>query len=96
MMGRQGTAQGYLKTIQGAMHRMGIDGGQQVLALATDNPTMMQAFQRDFQKEFNWVLVQEISSIDVFTAKFVIFGPYVDSPMLPTQFEYNNWEDCCI
>ena len=57
MTGRWGTAQGYLETIKGAMCKMGIAGGQQVLALTTDNPTVMQAFQRDFQKEFNWVLV---------------------------------------
>ena len=71
-------------------------GGQQVLALTTDNPTVMQAFWRDFQKEFNWVLVWEISSLSVFAAKLVILGAYVDSPMLPTWFEYNNWEDYCI
>ena len=44
MTGRRGTAQAYLETIKGAMHKMGIAGGQQVLALTTDNPTVMQAF----------------------------------------------------
>ena len=96
MTGRQGTAQAYLETIKGTMHKMEIAGGQQVLALTTDNPTVMQAFQRDFQKEFNWVLVQKISSFGDFAAKFVIYGPYVDSPLLSTWFEYNNQEDCCI
>lgn len=51
--GKQETAQAYLKIIKSAMYKMGITGGQQVLALTTNNPAVMQAFQRDFQKEFN-------------------------------------------
>ena len=38
--------------------------------------------------------MQEISLFGDFAAKFVILGPYVDSPLLSTWFEYNNWEDC--
>ena len=51
--GKQETAQAYLKIIKSAMYKMGITGGQQVLELTTNNPAVMQAFQRDFQKEFN-------------------------------------------
>ena len=45
-----GNSTGYLETIKGAMCKMGIAGGQQVLTLTTDNPTVMHAFRRDFQK----------------------------------------------
>ena len=57
MTGKRGTAENYLATIKGAMRGMGIEKGIQVLALTTDNPTVMQSFRRMFQNEFEWVLV---------------------------------------
>ena len=38
--------------------RGGIAEGKQVLALTTNNPSMMKSFQRLFQAEFPWVLVR--------------------------------------
>ena len=57
MTGKRGMAENYLATIKGAMQGMGIEKGIQVLALTTDNPTVMQSFRRMFQNEFQWVLV---------------------------------------
>ena len=57
MTDKRGMAENYLATIKGAMQGMGIEKGIQVLALTTDNPTVMQSFRRMFQNEFQWVLV---------------------------------------
>ena len=57
MTGKCRTAENYLKTIKGAMQSMGIGESHQVLALTMDNLTVMQAFWRLFQNEFEWVLV---------------------------------------
>jgi len=56
---------------------MEIDNGKQVIAVTTDNPTVMQAFCQKFQGSYFWVLVSV-----VFPADFVVYL-YVNNPDIP-------------
>lgn len=87
MTGKRGTAENYLQTIKGAMRGMGIGEGRQVLALTTDNPTVMQAFRRMFQNEFEWVLVRVYFTFPCLLADSTTS---TDPPVLPSWIEYNN------
>ena len=94
MTGRRGTAEGYLESIKGAMRKGGIAEGKQVLALTTDNPSVMKSFRRLFQAEFPWVLVQEFFCRNWLSFVTDIIALYfIDSRMLPPWFEYDYWEN---
>jgi hypothetical protein len=41
-----------------AEKNMEIEDGQNIIALTTDNPTVMQAFRLKFQNIYYWVLVR--------------------------------------
>jgi len=57
LMGHQGTAETYLETVKGALKKMDMEDGKNVIALTTDDPNVMQAFWRLFGDCFFWVLV---------------------------------------
>lgn len=57
LTGSRGTADQYLDTILGAMKVMELEDGENVIALTTDNPTVMQAFRRKFGLKYPRVLV---------------------------------------
>ncbi|KAJ6602664.1 hypothetical protein DFH09DRAFT_1125301, partial [Mycena vulgaris] len=56
MTGNRGSADQYLETITGGLKKMDIGDAKNVIALTTDNPTVMQSFRRKFQARFPWVL----------------------------------------
>jgi hypothetical protein len=60
LTGHQGSAAKYLETVKKAMKNMEIEDGRNLIALMTDDPTVMQSFRRKFQSEFFWVLVSSI------------------------------------
>jgi hypothetical protein len=57
LTGNRGSADKYLETLVGAMGKMDITDGKNVIALTTDNPKVMQSFRHKFQTSFHWVLV---------------------------------------
>ncbi|KAF7348928.1 DUF659 domain-containing protein [Mycena venus] len=71
LTGNRGSADKYLETMTGAMKKMDIAGGKNVIALTTDNPTVMQSFRRKFQLAFPWVLVS--IRMNTVTAIFACF-----------------------
>jgi hypothetical protein len=74
MTGTWSTADNLLIASTKTMKTMEIDDGKQVIAVTTDNPTVMQAFH---QKFYLWVLVSV-----VFPADFVVYL-YVNNPDIP-------------
>ncbi|KAH7920574.1 hypothetical protein BV22DRAFT_1107611 [Leucogyrophana mollusca] len=56
MTGHRGTASNLVEASQMALKTMEIEDGKNLIALTTDNPTVMQAFRRKFQEKFFWVL----------------------------------------
>ncbi|KAG2345981.1 hypothetical protein BDR05DRAFT_929884 [Suillus weaverae] len=56
MTGSRGTADNLLIASKKAMKTMEIDDGKRVIAVTTDNPTVMQSFRRKFQESYFWVL----------------------------------------
>ena len=90
MTGQWGTAEGYLESTKGAMQKGGIAKGKQVLALTTDNPSVIKSFWRLFQAESPWVLVWEISCRNWLS--FVTDMYFIDSCILPSWFKHNYWD----
>jgi len=70
MTGSRGTADNLLIASKKAMKTMEIDDGRRVIAVTTDNPTVMQAFRRKFQESYFWVLVSVVFPADV---DFVVY-----------------------
>jgi hypothetical protein len=60
LTGNRGSADQYLTTITAAMDKMEIGDAKSVIALTTDNPTVMQSFRRKFQTRFPWVMVSAV------------------------------------
>jgi hypothetical protein len=58
MTGHRGSADMLLKTSQKALKNMDMDDGRKLIALTTDNPTVMQAYRRKFQASYYWILVR--------------------------------------
>ncbi|KAK7039668.1 DUF659 domain-containing protein [Favolaschia claudopus] len=56
LTGSRGSADKCLETITDAMGKMDIADGENVIALTTDNPTVMQSLRRKFEFKFPWVL----------------------------------------
>jgi hypothetical protein len=57
LTGIRGTADTYLETIQKAMKHNEIEEAKNIIALTTDDPSVMRAFRRKFKNIFFWVLV---------------------------------------
>lgn len=57
MTGHRGSADKILETSQKALDTMEIGDGHNLIALTTDNPTVMQSFRGKFRNRFIWVLV---------------------------------------
>jgi hypothetical protein len=57
LTGKRGSAQTYLETAVAALKRNELENPTNIIALTTDNPTVMQSFRRKFQDQFFWVLV---------------------------------------
>ena len=59
MTGRRGSAIGLMEAAEQALKTMEVENGENFIAVTTDNPTVMQAFQRKFKEKFYWVLVSD-------------------------------------
>jgi hypothetical protein len=46
-----------MATSEKAMKAMEIGDAKKIVAVTTDNPTVMQSFRRKFQTKYYWVLV---------------------------------------
>ena len=57
MTGVRGSADNLLIVTWKAMDKMEIGDGKSIIAVTIDNPTIMQAYCQNFQKNFPWVLV---------------------------------------
>ncbi|KAF9232025.1 hypothetical protein BU15DRAFT_55483, partial [Melanogaster broomeanus] len=57
MTGNRGNADNLVSITQKAMSKMEIGDGKNVIAITTDNPTVMQAYRRKLQALFPWILV---------------------------------------
>lgn len=67
LTGHRGSAVQYLETLKGALKKMDISDARNIIALTTDDPTVMRALRRMFGEEFYWVLVS--TEISPFTSK---------------------------
>ncbi|KAF7333350.1 DUF659 domain-containing protein [Mycena venus] len=56
LTGERGNAAKCLDIAIKSLELMGVPDGRNFIALTTDNPTTMQAFRREFQRKFFWVL----------------------------------------
>jgi len=63
MTGNRATAEGIMTAGEKAMREMDLLSGKIFIAITTDNPTVMQAFQRKFQSKYFWVLVRHFAQI---------------------------------
>jgi hypothetical protein len=63
MTGQQGTAENLVAVSQKALNRMGIGDERNLIAVTTDNPTVMQSYRRKFQEMYPWVLVSWLLAI---------------------------------
>ena len=61
LTGHHGLASKYLETAKKAMKNMEIEDGRNIIALTTDNPTVMQSFRGKFKSDYHWVLVRNMS-----------------------------------
>jgi len=57
MTGVRGTADNLMATSEKAMKAMEIGDAKKIVAVTTDNLTVMQSFRRKFQTKYYWVLV---------------------------------------
>lgn len=57
MTGKRGSADALLKVAEDALDGMDIKGGSNLVAVTTDNPSVMRSFRKKFQMRFYWVLV---------------------------------------
>lgn len=56
MSGFRGSATKVMEVIERALKNMDVDM-KTTTALVTDNPTVMQAFRRQFKSKYSWVIV---------------------------------------
>jgi hypothetical protein len=61
LTGLCGTAEMYLKTAKGALKKMDMEDGENIIALTTDDPNVMQAFQCLFCGDYFWVLASSFT-----------------------------------
>lgn len=59
LTGHRGSADKYLETVKKALKNMEIENGENLIALTTDDPTIMQSFRRKFKSEYYWVIVSQ-------------------------------------
>lgn len=57
LTGHRGSADKYLETVKKALKNMEIENGKNLIALTTDDPTVMQSFRCKFKSEYYWVIV---------------------------------------
>ena len=57
MTGNRATAENILKVAVEGLKTMELEGGRNIIAVTTDNPTVMQSFRNKFQEKYFWVLV---------------------------------------
>ncbi|KAF9231952.1 ribonuclease H-like domain-containing protein, partial [Melanogaster broomeanus] len=57
MTGNRGNADNLVLVTQKAMTKMEIGDGKNIIAVTTDNPTVMQAYRRKLQALFPWILI---------------------------------------
>jgi len=57
MTGNRATAKGIFEASKSALASMDIGDARNFIAVTTDNPTVMQAFRRNFVESFPWLLV---------------------------------------
>jgi hypothetical protein len=58
MTGNRATAENILKVAVDGLKTMELEGGRNIIAVTTDNPTVMQSFRNKFQEKYFWVLVR--------------------------------------
>ena len=71
MTGNRGSADNLLAVTKKAMNKMEISDGKSIVAVTTDNPTVMQAYRRKFQGNFPWVLVSSHFYQNKYFVKFL-------------------------
>lgn len=69
MTGQRATAINLYDAVLRALTSMGLEDGSRIIALVTDNPTVMQAFCTRFREKYYWVLVSTL---------FIIFCIFAD------------------
>lgn len=89
LTGNRGTADIYLETAKGALKKMDLEDGANLIALTMDDPTVMQAFRRKFQLVFFWVLARIIANI-VHSDIYVLF---LDLPLLFAWIKHYDWKN---
>ena len=57
MTGNRGNSDNLVLVTWKAMSKMEIGDGKNVIAIMTDNPTVMQAYRRKLQECYPWILV---------------------------------------
>jgi hypothetical protein len=57
MTGERASVEGIFGAVKDALATMGSGDGRNFIAATTDNPTVMQSFQRKFKAEYFWLLV---------------------------------------
>ena len=57
MTGNRGNSDNLVLVTRKAMSKMEIGDGKNVIAITTDNPTVMQAYRRKLQECYPWILV---------------------------------------
>jgi hypothetical protein len=58
MTGNRATAENILKAAADGLKIMELEGGRNIIAVTTDNPSVMQSFRNKFQEKYFWVLVR--------------------------------------
>ncbi|CAK5283387.1 unnamed protein product [Mycena citricolor] len=56
MSGNRGSADNYVTTVKDALANMEIADAKNMIALTTDNPTVMRSFRTKFQLSYPWIL----------------------------------------
>lgn len=62
LTGHRGNADKYVETLENATGSMGIQGATNIVALTTDNPTVMQSFRRKYVQLHYWIIVRSTHS----------------------------------
>lgn len=91
LTGHRGSAVKYLETLKGALKKMDMSEARNIIALCTDDPTVMRALRRLFGADYYWVLVRfsiyEQSTLLTLKADFAV---------LFAQSQYNYRENSRI
>jgi hypothetical protein len=93
MTGHRGSADMLLKTSQKALKNMDMDDGRKLIALTTDNPTVMQAYRRKFQASYYWILVRYYLPSRQWNCDIDML---IDLRMFSPWVKHHNWRDRCI